>query len=112
MSSLNDFLDSMQREQDSRSELHECGLQALHHLAEVVINGTGQSIIIGRFLLGLYDGSKYPFNLVSLRALDNDLHASCMAVLQLDYVPLKEVHEYLDNGPELFKRLCDRGGES
>lgn len=110
MSSLNDFLSLMQHEQSSCSQLHESGLQALQRLAEVAANDTDQAITVGRFLLGLYNGNKYPFNLISLRSLDSNLHADCLAVLQLDYTPLQEVHEYLENGAALFKQLRNREG--
>ncbi len=91
-----------------RAQAHTEGLDALQRLAEVSRDDTGQSQTIGLFLLGLYNGHAYPFNLVSLRGLDVALHDDCMAVLRLDYEPKQEVHEYLTDGYELFKQLRQR----
>ncbi len=91
-----------------RAQAHTEGLDALQRLAEVSRDDTGQSQTIGRFLLGLYNGHAYPFNLVSLRGLDVALHDDCMAVLRLDYEPKQEAHEYIADGHELIKQLRHR----
>lgn len=113
MSDMNSFLDGLNSFEKRRAQAQAEGLVALHRLAEVASDDTGQSETIGRFLLGLYNGHAYPFNLVSLRGLDIDLHDDCMAVLRMDYEPEQEIHEYLANGPELLKQLRERmaGGE-
>lgn len=108
MTDLNSFLDGLNSFEQHRTQARAEGLNALQRLADAARDDTGQSEIIGRFLLGLYNGYAYPFNLVSLRGLDIDLHDDCMAVLRLDYQPEQEVHEYLADGPELFRQLRQR----
>lgn len=108
MTDLNSFLDALNGFEQRRAQVRAEGLNALQRLADAARDDTGQSEIIGRFLLGLYNGYAYPFNLVSLRGLDIDLHDDCMAVLRLDYQPEQEVHEYLTDGPALFQQLRQR----
>ena len=42
---------------------------------------TGGTRRIRRFLLGLFDGDDYPFDLTSLSGLDSNLFESCLVVL-------------------------------
>lgn len=81
-------------------------LNALRRLYDAAANDTGQSVVIGNFLLGLYNGKAYPFNLTKLRRLDTSLHNDCLAALQLDHQPLLDVHEYFENGTQLINQLC------
>ena len=90
---------------NDRADAHENGLPALRRLAEVAWGDSGQARIVGRFLLGLYNGRAYPFDMCRLRSLDLKLHQDCLAVLRLDYHPAREVHEYLEDGYALFKYL-------
>lgn len=108
MSDLNSFLDDMNRLNWSRGQAQAEGLDALHRLADVAQDDTGQSRVIGLFLLGLYNGHAFPFNLIMLRNLDTDLHDDCLAVLRLDHQPKQEIHEYLPDGNQLMKQLIKR----
>lgn len=60
------------------------GQAALERLSSAAEIGSGQSIVIKRFLLGCYDGTRFPFDLQSLRALDYNLVGDCLAVLLLE----------------------------
>ena len=91
-----------------REDAHEKGLPALRRLAAIAAGDSGQARIVGRFLLGLYNGHEYPFSLVQLRGLDLELHADCLLVLRLDLHPAMEVHEYLEDGDVLFQQLRDQ----
>lgn len=88
-----------------RQAVTATGIPALMRLAEIAERDTGQAATVRRFLLGLYNGYRFPFNLVQLRGLDKALFADCMAVLTLDAkATVQEVHCYLDDGDALFER--------
>lgn len=82
------------------------GEAALRRLLPVAQGDTGQSGVVARFLLGLYNGRRFPFDLTDLRRLDAGLHDDCLAVLKMDATPLQEVHEYLPNGGRIFEDLA------
>lgn len=93
------------RDMDERPAIRTAGLAALQRLLPIALNDTGQSRVIARFLLGLYNGQGYPFDLTEFRLLDGELFDDCLAVLRMDYNPEREVHEYLANGHEVFAKL-------
>lgn len=96
-----------------KKEAHAAGEFALYRLLPIALDDTGQSRIVGRFLLGCYNSSLFPFPLDELRRLDMALHKDCMAVLAMDWSPKKEVHQYFGNGSEIFEGLAKRfGGQS
>jgi len=111
---MNDFLDQLASLEADRQQAHTTGLPALERLAAVARQDSGQARIIGLFLLGLYNGSAYPFDLTQLRSLDAQLFRDCLAVLHLDYYPEQEIHQYLRAGDALFAHLrntlTDNGG--
>lgn len=79
------------------------GEAALRRLFPVAQGDTGQSGVVARFLLGLYNGRRFPFDLTELRRLDAELLDDCLAVLRMDATPLQEVHEYFPNGGRIFE---------
>ena len=82
------------------------GEAALRRLLPIAHRDTGQSRRIARFLLGLYNGERFPFDLTDLRGLDFELFDDCMSVLRMDYQPEQEVHRYFDGGSEIFEKLA------
>ena len=82
------------------------GVEALKRLLPVAQNDTGQSRVVARFLLGLYNGRRFPFDLTDFRLLDHALFVDCMAVLKMDSQPLKEIHEFIDGGGAIWERLA------
>lgn len=91
---------------DARQERAQAeGVPALRRLVAVAQRDTGQSRIVGRFLLGLWNGSAYGFDLTELRGLDTALHDDCLAVLRLDHTPAREVHQYIEDGDRVWERL-------
>jgi hypothetical protein len=52
----------------------------------------GQARYVGRFLVGLYNGQRFPFDLTDLRCLDTSLFMDCLHVLIMDYQPKEEIH--------------------
>lgn len=100
----------LRAERDARQALRPTieaeGIAALHRLLPIAQSDTGQSRRIAAFLLGLYNGDRFKFNLTDLRGLDYALHDDCLAVLRMDHSPSKEVHRYFDRGSELFENMA------
>jgi hypothetical protein len=81
------------------------GVAALTRLFEVAQGDSGQCRYVAKFLLGCYNGKRFPFDLTDFRCLDTALFNDCMAVLQMDVQPEKEVHEYFPDGGRKFEQL-------
>jgi hypothetical protein len=108
---VSDFLRQIRDLEIERQAVTEAGIPALFRLADIAEGDTGQAATVRSFLLGLYNGYRFTFNLITLRGLDKALFDDCMAVLKLDArATRQEVHHYLDNGGELFERWA-QGGE-
>jgi hypothetical protein len=107
---VNDFFQQIRELDAERQAVTEAGIPALIRLAAIAERDTGQANTVRSFLLGLYNGHRFPFNLTRLRGLDKSLFDDCMAVLTLDArATVKEVHRYLDNGGERFERWAQGG---
>lgn len=78
---------------------------ALNRLWSIANGGSGQCRYVAEFLLGLYNGLRFPFDLTSLRALDSDIVRDCLAVLALDSTKVGEVHILLGLPCERFEKL-------
>jgi hypothetical protein len=98
------------RERDERLQQQPAirleGEAALRRLLPVAQRDTGQSSVVARFLLNLYNGERFPFDLTDLRRLDFDLFEDCMAVLKMDFQPAQEVHRYFENGGAIWEFLA------
>lgn len=81
------------------------GIPALMRLVKVALSDTGQSRVCGRFLLGLYNGGYYRFDLTDFRSLDTELFEDCLSVLKMDANPIREVHRLIEDGDAVFHRL-------
>jgi len=86
------------------------GKPALYRLMPIAeLGDSGQSRYIAAFLLGLYNGPRFPFDLTELRCLDSALQDDCLTVLKMDArACLKEVHCYFNNGGERFENMAKR----
>lgn len=102
---IQDDLNRMAVEEAERPFIRSAGIDALHRLVPVAQRCTGQSRIVGRFLLSLYNGNAFPFPLTDLRGLDTSLWDDCLALLRLDRRPELEVHEYIENGDAIWSQL-------
>jgi hypothetical protein len=105
------FAKADQEEKEYRAKLPEIrarGEAALRRLLPIAQNCSGQCRYVAAFLLGLYNGSRFPFDLTNLRAVDRAIVDDCIAVLQMDATPLKEVHLYFDDGASIFERLAQQ----
>lgn len=91
-----------------KPEIAAAGEAALRRLWPVAQRDTGQSGVVARFLLNLYNGSRFPFDLTDLRRLDYALFDDCMAVLAMDCLAHRqEVHLYFEHGGKLFEQMAE-----
>lgn len=82
-------------------------LQRLMKLAEDDESSTARCVRL--FLLGLYHGEQWKFDLTDLRGLDALSKDDAFRVLRLDaYVCRREIHRYLEDGEERFFALWIR----
>lgn len=88
-------------EEAERPAIRAAGMEALQRLLPVAQRDTGQSRIVGRFLLSLYNGNAFPFCLTDLRGLDTQLWEDCLALLRLDRRPEVEIHQYVQDGEQI-----------
>lgn len=100
-----DVFQELFRHQTERPAIRAVGIDALLRLVPVAQRDTGQSGVVARFLLGLYNGLVYPFDMTELRRLDAGLFEDCIAVLRLDNSPEQEVHTYIHNGDAIWEDL-------
>lgn len=104
------FMQQIAEYESERTLRIDAGVPALHRLVKVAKGDTGQAETVRAFLLGLYNGYNFPFNLVSLRSIDKELFDDCMDVLAMDArATQKEIHLYIDQpdpdtGSKLFKQ--------
>ena len=102
---LKSFSERFAAEERERPAIRAAGIAALRRLLPVAQRCSGQSRIVGRFLLSLYNGQVFPFALTDLRGLDSVLFNDCIALLHMDQRPEMEVHEYIENGHAIWSQL-------
>lgn len=86
-----------------RARDREQGIASLQALVKVAQGRSGQCRYIARFLAGLYNGPRFPFDLTDLRPIDDALLEHALAVLRMDHRPEKEVHRYFVEGSKLWE---------
>lgn len=87
------------------------GVDALKRLVRLAQGDTGQCRIAARFVLGLYNGDRFPFDLTDLRSVDDEIFLDCMQLLRMDArVTEREVHRYFEDGGQLFERIAEDWG--
>ncbi|MBZ9559031.1 MULTISPECIES: hypothetical protein [unclassified Modicisalibacter] len=82
--------------------------QALKHLISAARGHSGQSHHLRRFLLGIYNGYDWPFELHRLRALDSGLAHDALVVLTEATFGSSEIHHWISNGDAVFLELWER----
>lgn len=82
-------------------------VEALARLLNVARGHSGQCRIVAEFLLSLYNGNRFKFDLTDFRCLDRELFDDCLEVLKLDYHPVREVHCYFKNGGKIWEALAE-----
>lgn len=86
------------------------GEAALRRLLPIAQRDTNQAMRVANFLLGLYNGHRFPFNLTNLRSLDDAIFEDVIAVLRMDANAYQEVHLYFENGARVFEKLAELWG--
>lgn len=84
---------------------------ALKAVMEMALEDCSGGVVCRDFLLSLYNGKAYPFDLSSLRKLDARLYDACLDIMSVDCRPSRsqEIHRWWSNGDELFEALqCNR----
>ncbi|WP_018991281.1 DUF7673 family protein [Aromatoleum toluclasticum] len=82
-------------------------MEALQRLWQLANGHSGQCRIVAAFLLGLYNGRRFPFDMTDFRGLDTEIFRDCLAVLAMDNTPKAEVHELLGVPGARFEKLAD-----
>lgn len=108
----------MQEERASRAQalpkIRTEGEAALRRLLPIAQGNSGQCRYVAAFLLGLYNGLRFPFDLSDLRCLDSSIFDDCMTVLRMDHTPEREVQTYFDEGGDeghnIWEGLSKRWG--
>ena len=98
-----------QREAE-RPSIEAEGRAELGRAVRVARGETGQSCRIAAFLLGCYNGTRFPFDLTDFRGLDHNLFEDCVSVLRMDYQPRQEMHNYFERGGARFEELAQDHG--
>ena len=106
--SLSKALANTRAYQQQRPAIVIAGVQALDRLIRIAQGDTGQSQVVGGFLLSLYNGDDYRFDLTALRTLDALIFEDCISVLLMDYQPEVEEHERIPGGNVIWKGLIKR----
>lgn len=99
-------LQVMPQEHVNKYYNHNDGVAALQRLIIVSQRDSGQSKYFAGFLLGLYNGKRFKYDLTYFRSLNQILFEDCLLVLRMDWRPQMEVHEYFDNGGNLCEQLA------
>ncbi|RLJ64606.1 DUF7673 family protein [Sulfurisoma sediminicola] len=86
--------------------IRAAGLEALKHLLPIAQGSSGQCRHVAAFLLGLYNGNRFKFDLTEFRCLDRKIFNDCMAVLAMDYQPEQEVQGYFEDGGRVWEQLA------
>ncbi|MBF8176950.1 DUF7673 family protein [Herminiimonas contaminans] len=97
-----------EREQAQKAlpNIRRDGRDALVRLVNIARGDSGQCRHVAVFLLSLYNGSRFKFDLTDFRCLDKSIFDDCMAVLKMDRTPAMEVHMYFENGGEIWEQLA------
>ncbi|ENW02915.1 DUF7673 family protein [Acinetobacter beijerinckii] len=100
---MNNLLTSLEADGAFSTKAHEQGEPALFRLINIADSDSGQSITVRKFLLGCYNGARFPFDLTDLRSLDTAIVQDCLSVLAMDSRLTQEVHRYIENGSQIFE---------
>ncbi len=86
--------------------IRAAGVEALRRLLPIAQGHSGQCKYVAGFLLSLYNGTRFKFDLTDFRALDDAIFDDCIAVLKMDHTPMQEVHLYFDKGGKIWEQLA------
>lgn len=93
--------------QAKRPEILASGEAALRRLLPIAQGNSGQCRHVAAFLLSLYNGGRFKFDLTDFRCVDRAIFADCLAVLQMDAESYAEVHTFFPKGNAQFEQLAE-----
>lgn len=93
--------------QNRRPAIVRTGIQALNRLIPVALSRTVPGDAVGHFLLALYDGATFRFDLKRLHQLGGQEFEDCLHVLEMDYMPEVEVHQRVEEGETVWQELME-----
>lgn len=82
------------------------GMAALKRLVAITKNDSGQCRHVAAFLLSLYNGMRFKFDLTDFRAVDHSIFNDCLAVLKLDAGKEQAIHLYVSGGEDTFEAIA------
>lgn len=82
------------------------GVAALQRLLHIAQGHSGQCKYVAGFLLGLYNGDRFKFDLTDFRCVDTAIFNDCLEVLKMDHAPVREVHLYFKDGDKIWEQLA------
>lgn len=94
---------------------HEDHKNALTKVLRMALDDCGGSRVCRDFLLSMYNGHAYPFDMNGMCNLDGGLYAACITIMNINCRPNPpyEIHNWFTNGDEIFDRLkASRAKES
>lgn len=95
MSSIDSLFAELQRIEARRKEAMQKGIPALLRIYDTAKGDSGQALILRALLIGIFNGDDHPFDLNTLRGLDESLFEDAMEVIRFDRHAEQEVHLYL-----------------
>lgn len=87
--------------------VQEAGVIALRRLLPCAHGTSTQAEVLARFLLSLYAGHRFPFDLSELSFLAPDLFVDCLAVVKMSYRPELPLYAYFKNGQQIWEQLAE-----
>jgi hypothetical protein len=81
---------------------------ALQFIETAIRQAGGQARPLVQFLVALYNGHDYAFDLTELRALDTELANACLDYLNYDRLGRQEVHHHLSGGATELQHWIER----
>lgn len=91
-------------------QIKASGADALARLIPVAMRDTNQSKHIAEFLLGLYNGKRFHFDMSAFQHVDHELVLDCITVLMMNSLPGPEIHTYIEDGDVTFEKLAKDWG--
>lgn len=107
---MNPLLAGLMTEEEYKNRIQfsrEGHKEALTKVIKTALDDCGGGRVCRDFLLSLYNGHAYPFNMNGLCNLDSCLYAACITIMNINCRPNPpfEIHEWFVNGNEVFDRL-------
>lgn len=102
---MRDFYNSDQYAEQHEKISFEIGTPALSDLYEVAQGKSRDAYVIGLFLMGLYDGKTYPFNLELLKQIKTSNLIHCISVIHLMFHSSKSLINLLKIKKSDFENL-------